>query len=173
MAAMVRVKARIKSSDGWRDASILNVSSRGLMIHSACCSNPGGEVELRGGDQVIRARVMWRKGQRAGLRSDSVLPMLDIINMAEGGAGTLALEAARRAGRCTRSDRPASVRLGPVEPTSRTRLGALELPRSSSSASCRRALGLLADRLEAVQCRASRLTHWRRASVQAAWALAR
>src|SRR5688500_3432601 len=64
----VRVKARIKSSDGWRDASILNVSSRGLMIHSSCCSNPGGEVELRGGDQIIRARVVWRKGDRAGLR---------------------------------------------------------------------------------------------------------
>ena len=78
----VLVKARIKSSDGWRDASILNVSSRGLMIYSACCSNPGSEVELRGGDQVIRARVVWRKGQRAGLRSESVLPVLDIINPA-------------------------------------------------------------------------------------------
>lgn len=99
----VLVKARIKSSDGWRDASILNVSSRGLMIYSACCSNPGSEVELRGGDQVIRARVVWRKGQRAGLRSDSVLPVIDILNLAEGGPGHLALEAARRAGTCTRS----------------------------------------------------------------------
>ena len=108
----VLVKARIKSSDGWRDASILNVSSRGLMIYSACCSNPGSEVELRGGDQVIRARVVWRKGQRAGLRSDLVLPVIDIINLAEGGAGNLALEAARRAGRCTRSKRLRPFELG-------------------------------------------------------------
>lgn len=97
----VLVKARIKSPDGWRDASILNVSSRGLMIYSTCCSSPGKEVELRGGDQVIRARVVWRKGQRAGLRSESVLPVIDIINLAEGGTGHLALEAARRTRRCT------------------------------------------------------------------------
>ena len=113
----VLVKARIKSADGWRDASILNVSSRGLMIYSACCSNPGNEVELRGGDQVIRARVMWRKGQRAGLRTDSVLPVIDIINLAEGGSGHLALEAARRAGTCTRS-RPSR----PFDPGHWTRL---------------------------------------------------
>ena len=99
----VLVKARIKSSDGWRDVSILNVSSRGLMIYSACCSNPGSEVELRGGDQVIRARVVWRKGGRVGLRSDSVLPIIDIISLTEGGPGHLALEAARRAGSCTRA----------------------------------------------------------------------
>jgi hypothetical protein len=108
----VRVKARIKSPEGWRDASILNVSSRGLMIHSTCCSNPGGEVELRGGDQVIRARVVWRKGQRAGLRSDMVLPVIDILNLGDGGEGKLALEAARRAGRCTRSNRSESFTAG-------------------------------------------------------------
>lgn len=108
----VRIKARIKSPDGWRDASILNVSSRGLMIHSSCCSNPGGEVELRGGDQVIRARVMWRKGERAGLRSDQVLPVIDIINLTEGGEGKLALEAARQSGRCTRHNRSGSFASG-------------------------------------------------------------
>ena len=108
----VRVKARIKSSDGWRDASILNVSSRGLMIHSSCCSNPGGEVELRGGDQVIRARVVWRKGERAGLRTDQVLPVIDIINLTEGAAGKLAIEAARQSGRCTRSNRSGSFSQG-------------------------------------------------------------
>jgi hypothetical protein len=79
----VRVPARIKSADGWRNASILNVSSRGLLIHSTCCSNPGREVELRGGDQVIRARVVWRKGQRAGLHSDEVLPLVDIMSLTE------------------------------------------------------------------------------------------
>ena len=105
----VRVKARIKSSEGWRDAAILNISSRGLLIHSACCSKPGGEVELRGGDQVIWARVVWRRGARAGLRSETVLPMLDIINLTEGRTGNLALDEARQAGRCTRPTRTPSV----------------------------------------------------------------
>lgn len=145
----VRVKARIKSSDGWRDAAILNVSSRGLMIHTAWSSTPGGEVELRGGDQVIRARVMWRKGQQAGLRSDSVLPMLDIINLTEGGPGTLALEAARRSGRCTRSNRPASFAPGQwsrlLELASALGIAAVIVVGFVSTGA-----GLLADRLEAV-----------------------
>ena len=79
----VRVRARINSPAGWRDASILNVSSRGLMIAAPSCSDPGTMVELRGGDQVIAARVIWRKGQRAGLRSDGVLPVMDIISLTE------------------------------------------------------------------------------------------
>lgn len=79
----VRVRARINSPAGWRDASILNVSSRGLMIAAPACSDPGTWVELRGGDQVIVARVVWRKGQRAGLRSDGVLPLMDIISLTE------------------------------------------------------------------------------------------
>ena len=145
----VRVKARIKSSDGWHNASILNVSSRGLMIHSACCSNPGREVELRGGDQVIRARVMWRKGERAGLRSDSVLPVIDIINQTEGGVGTLALEAARRAGRCTRSTRPGSFATGQwtrlIELGSTLAIAAIIVVGFVSTGA-----GLLAARLQAV-----------------------
>ncbi len=79
----VRVHARINSPAGWRDASILNLSSRGLMIAATSCSDPGTMVELRGGDQVIVARVVWRKGQRAGLRSDGILPLMDIISLAE------------------------------------------------------------------------------------------
>ena len=98
----VRVSARINSPAGWRDASILNVSSRGLMIAAPACSDPGTMVELRGGDQVLVARVVWRKGQRAGLRSDGVLPMMEIISLTErpgakGGAKPGPLPTCRRA----------------------------------------------------------------------------
>ena len=85
----VRVKARIRSPEGWRDASILNVSSRGMLIATSTGAIPGEWIELRGGDQVLKARVVWRKGQRAGLRSDEILPVLDIISLTEkpGAAG--------------------------------------------------------------------------------------
>ena len=79
----VRVKARIKSNDGWRDAAILNVSSRGLMIHSSCGPDPGRPVEIRSGEQAIRARVVWRKGQRLGLRSETTLPVMDLVGLSE------------------------------------------------------------------------------------------
>ena len=82
----VRVKARIKFADGWRDASILNVSSRGMMINSSCSPDPGRPVEIRSGDQAIHGRVFWKKGQRVGLRSDTVLPVVDIISLSEAGA---------------------------------------------------------------------------------------
>jgi hypothetical protein len=77
----VRVRARIKSTDEWRDASILNVSSHGLMVSSTCCVDPGGTVEIRSGAQALRARVVWRKGDRIGLRSESALPIMDIVSL--------------------------------------------------------------------------------------------
>lgn len=79
----VRVKARIKFDEGWRDAAILNVSSRGLMIHTSWSPDPGKAVEIRSGEQAIRARVMWKKGQRIGLRSDTALPVMDIVGLSE------------------------------------------------------------------------------------------
>lgn len=79
----VRVKARIKSDDGWRDASILNVSSRGLMIHAPCPIAPGRNIEVRSGDQAFCASVVWRKGERLGLRSETALPIMDIVGLSE------------------------------------------------------------------------------------------
>jgi PilZ domain len=80
---LVRVKARVKSGGDWRDASILNVSSHGLMIHSASPCDPGKRIEVRSGDRAFCASVVWRKGERLGLRSDAVLPILDIVGMSE------------------------------------------------------------------------------------------
>jgi hypothetical protein len=79
----VRVKARIRSAEGWRDASILNVSSRGLMVHAPSSPDPGRAVEIRSGDQAIRARVVWKKGQRIGLRSEAAVPVLDLVGLSD------------------------------------------------------------------------------------------
>lgn len=82
----VRIKARMMSGEGWRDAAILNVSSRGLMVHSSCSPDPGRPVEIRSGEQAIRARVVWKKGQRIGLRSDAPLPVMDLVGLSESAA---------------------------------------------------------------------------------------
>lgn len=79
----VRVRARMNAPSGWVDASILDVSSHGIMIHARDCAPPGARVELRGGDLVINARVVWRRGQRAGLQSREVLPLLDIMSLTD------------------------------------------------------------------------------------------
>jgi len=63
----VLVPARLRDGASWSDACILNISSRGMMIHTGRPIRRGCEVELRRGEHMIVARVMWRDGARAGL----------------------------------------------------------------------------------------------------------
>lgn len=79
----VVVPARLRHGSSWSDACILNVSSRGLMIHTGRPVVRGTEVELRRGDSVILARVVWRDGGRAGLRSDDRVPIEDIVTLGQ------------------------------------------------------------------------------------------
>ena len=72
---------RVDSS--WCDACILNISSRGLMIQVGRGAPSADTVELRRGQHVIVARVVWRDGSRAGLRSDDRLPVEDILSLSQ------------------------------------------------------------------------------------------
>ena len=71
----VCVPARMRVGDAWTDAFILNVSSRGLLIHSSEPVERGMYLELRRGNQVIVARVVWRSGSCAGLRAQDRVPV--------------------------------------------------------------------------------------------------
>lgn len=75
----VVVPARMRFGAHWSDACILNVSSRGLLIHAPQLPQRGSYVELRRGDQVIIGRVMWAKGARAGLRAQDRVPVEAIV----------------------------------------------------------------------------------------------
>ena len=79
----VVLPARLRSGAEWSDACILNISSRGLLIQSGRAGPKGTLVELHRGDHVILARVMWREGSRAGVRSDERLPVEDIMSLAQ------------------------------------------------------------------------------------------
>jgi hypothetical protein len=72
--------ARMRSSSGWSDACILNISSRGLLIYSAQSADPGSFVEIRRGGQLVVARVVWRKNRRIGLSSPDPVRIQDIIS---------------------------------------------------------------------------------------------
>ena len=72
--------ARLRNGAGWIDACILNVSSRGLLIHAKCQAQPGSQIELRRGGYLVIARVVWRSTHRIGLCSPDPLPVDDIIS---------------------------------------------------------------------------------------------
>jgi hypothetical protein len=88
------LQARMRASSGWTDARILNISSRGLLIHAGRPVAPGSQVELWRGDQVIAARVVWRDGARAGLEAQGRIPIDEILTL--GQAPGLRLTAAER-----------------------------------------------------------------------------
>ena len=73
---------RMRTSAGWGDACILNVSSRGLLIYSNRAAPADGQVELRHGEYLIAAHVVWRNGQRIGLAVEERLPVEEIVTLA-------------------------------------------------------------------------------------------
>jgi hypothetical protein len=79
----VVLPARLRIGAQWSDSCILNISSRGLMIQSAHATARGSLVELRRGDHVIVARIIWHEGARAGLRSDERLPVEEILSLGQ------------------------------------------------------------------------------------------
>jgi hypothetical protein len=73
--------ARLRSGSQWTDTCILNISSRGLMIHSSRPADHGSVVELRRGPHVIVARVVWREGTRVGLQVEERVPVEEILSV--------------------------------------------------------------------------------------------
>jgi len=75
----VLLPARMRTSAGWSDACILNVSSRGLLIRANQTIAEGSNIELRHREHVIVAQVVWRCGQRAGLQAEDWVPVDEIM----------------------------------------------------------------------------------------------
>lgn len=77
----VLLRARVRSGSAWSDASILNVSSRGLLINSATAIRPpsAGTIEIRHANHVIVAEIVWSSGTRLGLRTENRVPVDEIL----------------------------------------------------------------------------------------------
>lgn len=79
----VVLQARLRFNRRWSDACILNLSQRGLMVYAPQPADPGTFVEIRRGEQAIVARVVWRRNNRLGLRSERPLPVEQVITGAD------------------------------------------------------------------------------------------
>jgi hypothetical protein len=84
------IPARMRVGGAWTDAAILNLSSRGLLLHSAAGPPHGSYVEVRRGQHVIIARVMWISGDRFGVFSQDRLPVEEIVSRPDAPRGKAA-----------------------------------------------------------------------------------
>ena len=75
----VRISARMRTGSSWSDVQIMNVSSRGLMIGGPQLPTRGAYVEVRKGQQVIVARVVWSDRARIGVRTQDRVPIQSLI----------------------------------------------------------------------------------------------
>jgi hypothetical protein len=95
--------ARLRAPNGWSDACILNVSSRGLQINSVQSAIQGATVEIWHREHVIVARVVWRKGNRAGLRAEQRVPVEELMTLGQAPSLQLTADQWPRAERRKRS----------------------------------------------------------------------
>ena len=114
----VVLPARLRAGASWSDTCILNISSRGMMIHSGHPLTEGARVELRRGDHVMEARVVWRDGSRLGLQSEERLPVDEILSLSQSQALQIT------AGEAAKGERRKHLR--PCQDDSRLRARALQ-----------------------------------------------
>ena len=69
------VSARMRSDTGWSDVAITNASIRGLGLQTAQPPPRGTYVELRRGQLVINARVVWSNNHRFGVHTQDPVPI--------------------------------------------------------------------------------------------------
>lgn len=76
---IVMLAARLRHSEAWVDASILNISSGGLQLHATSPPSRGTYIEVRRGTHVIIGRVVWVKADRFGMCAQDKLAINALI----------------------------------------------------------------------------------------------
>ena len=76
----VMIKARMRAGVSWSDACILNLSSRGMLVHAPTAPSRGSYLEIRRGEYVIVARVVWASSNKFGVRTQDFVPADGLIH---------------------------------------------------------------------------------------------
>jgi len=121
------VPVRIRQDTKWSDASIRNVSSRGMMLVMDDPPPKGSFIEIRRQQAVMVGQVRWSGKGRCGIRTQDVVPVSYLTSkVASAPRGNAAAGAV---------DRRASVRvLTPAEISERSRIKAIYFQRLSLAA---------------------------------------
>lgn len=80
----VLVNARMRVGTDWRDVSIRNVSSRGLLLVSDEPPPPGAYIEIRKTFMTIVARAVWARDGFFGVRTQDDIDFDELMENAKG-----------------------------------------------------------------------------------------
>ena len=117
----VMIQARVRIGASWNDACILNLSSRGMLVRAPTAPDRGSYLEIRRGNHVIVARVVWSNADRFGVYTQDPVPAADLIK------GTSSAGGAATSGQASFSERRTVPRpLLPTSERSRWRARAME-----------------------------------------------
>jgi hypothetical protein len=70
----------MRANNGWRDVTIGNVSSRGLMIRGISLPPRGTFVEVRHRSVCVVGRIVWSHGARCGIRTQDVVDIAALLS---------------------------------------------------------------------------------------------
>lgn len=75
----VMIRARMRAGVCWDDISILNISSKGMMLHARQAPPRGSYLEVRRGRHAIVARVVWSANDRFGIATQDRISVEALI----------------------------------------------------------------------------------------------
>jgi hypothetical protein len=76
----VFLPARLRGGAGWCEATVRNVSSRGMLIETPEPPERGSYIELRRDMTTVVARVMWRRERMVGVRAQDRIDIDALIS---------------------------------------------------------------------------------------------
>jgi hypothetical protein len=111
------LSARMLADEGWRDVTVRNVSSRGMMLR---CKTPPARntfVEVRLRRARVVGRVVWSSEAACGISSQDTIDLSDLLSQSPTKPRKSNIE--RRARPRGMPDQPVQMRVLPPEETSR------------------------------------------------------
>jgi hypothetical protein len=76
----VSLSVRLRMNRDWEDGRICNISTRGMMIASRAAPPRGTVIEVRRGQAVAIAWVVWSRSEHFGVRLQDAICISDFID---------------------------------------------------------------------------------------------
>lgn len=94
----VRLTVRIRADGGWLDATVHNVSQRGMMVRSQYPLRRNQFVEIARGHTRVIGRIVWTTDSACGLRAQDIIDIGALLGQPAATRTALREDSARREG---------------------------------------------------------------------------